>query len=44
VTPIAELIDAAIRESALRDVTIEDPPLEEVIRALYAEVEGSAPS
>jgi ABC-2 type transport system ATP-binding protein len=44
VTPIAKLIDAAIRESALRDVTIEDPPLEEVIRALYAEVEGSPPS
>jgi hypothetical protein len=36
-------VDAALRQSAIRDMAIEDAPLDEVIRALYASA-GSAPS
>jgi ABC-2 type transport system ATP-binding protein len=37
VTPIGLVIAAALEQGALRDVTIEDAPLDEVIRAFYAE-------
>jgi ABC-2 type transport system ATP-binding protein len=39
VTPVGAVIDVALRQGALRDVTIEDPPLDEIIQAFYA---GSA--
>jgi hypothetical protein len=39
VTPVGVVIDAALRQGALRDLTIEDPPLDEIIQAFYA---GSA--
>lgn len=35
-TPIGVVVDAALRQGALRDVTIEDAPLDEVIQAFYA--------
>jgi len=33
VTPVGAVIDAALRRGALRDLTIEDPPLDEIIQA-----------
>jgi ABC-2 type transport system ATP-binding protein len=36
VTPLGRVVDAAARQTLLRDMSIEDPPLDEVIRALYA--------
>jgi ABC-2 type transport system ATP-binding protein len=44
VSPVAAVIDAALQQTELRDVTVEDPPLDEVIRALYARVERTAAS
>jgi ABC-2 type transport system ATP-binding protein len=40
VTPLGRVVDAAARQTLLRDMAIEDPPLDEVIRALYANAEG----
>jgi viologen exporter family transport system ATP-binding protein len=43
--PVGAVIDAAIRQGAVRDLAVEDAPLDEVIRALYAGVEQrSVPS
>jgi viologen exporter family transport system ATP-binding protein len=43
--PVGVVIDAAIRQGAVRDLAVEDAPLDEVIRALYAGVERrSVPS
>jgi len=36
VTPLGQVVDAAQRQAAIRDMAIEDAPLDEVIRALYA--------
>ncbi|HYJ08847.1 MAG TPA: ATP-binding cassette domain-containing protein [Polyangiaceae bacterium] len=36
-TPIGVVVDAALKQGALRDVTIEDAPLDEVIQAFYAQ-------
>jgi hypothetical protein len=30
------VVDVALRQAAIRDMAIEDAPLDEVIRALYA--------
>jgi ABC-2 type transport system ATP-binding protein len=38
------VIDAVLGQTALRDLTIEDPPLEEVIRGLYASAAKEAVS
>jgi ABC-2 type transport system ATP-binding protein len=44
-TPLGQVVDTALRQSAIRDMAIEDAPLDDVIRALYANVtERSAPS
>jgi ABC-2 type transport system ATP-binding protein len=43
-TSVAVLIDAALKRAALRDVSIEDPPLDAVIRALYQQAEGGRAS
>ena len=40
VTPIGQVVDAASRQTTIRDMTIEDAPLDEVIRTLYAEAES----
>ena len=36
ITPLGQVVDAAQRQAAIRDMAIEDAPLDEVIRALYA--------
>ena len=41
-TPLGRVVDAVSRQSMIRDVAIEDPPLDEVIRALYATAEGGS--
>lgn len=37
---VGALVDAAQRQGALRDLAVEDPPLDDVIRALYAGAPG----
>ena len=39
VTPLGQVVDAALRQATIRDMVIEDAPLDEVIRALYADAE-----
>jgi ABC-2 type transport system ATP-binding protein len=36
ITPLGPVVDAAQRQAPIRDMAIDDPPLDEVIRALYA--------
>jgi ABC-2 type transport system ATP-binding protein len=44
-TPLGQVVDTALRQSAIRDMAIEDAPLDEVIRALYANAaQRSTPS
>ena len=38
-TLLGRVVDAVSRQSLIRDVAVEDPPLDEVIRALYAMAE-----
>jgi ABC-2 type transport system ATP-binding protein len=40
ITPLGQVVDAALRQAAIRDMAIEDAPLDEVIRALYADAEA----
>jgi ABC-2 type transport system ATP-binding protein len=40
VTPLGRVVDVVARHTLLRDMAIDDPPLDEVIRALYANAEG----
>jgi ABC-2 type transport system ATP-binding protein len=40
-TSLGALVDAALRQTSLRDLSIEEPPLDEMIRDLYATAEGS---
>jgi ABC-2 type transport system ATP-binding protein len=45
ITPLGQVVDAALRQAAIRDMAIEDAPLDEVIHALYAAADdGRAPS
>jgi ABC-2 type transport system ATP-binding protein len=37
--PLGQVVDAALRQSSIKDMAIEDAPLDEVIRALYAHAE-----
>src|SRR5262249_12408892 len=39
ITPLGQVVDAALRQAPIRDMAIEDAPLDEVIRALYATAE-----
>ena len=39
VIPLGRVVDAALRQTPIRDMAIEDAPLDDVIRALYADVE-----
>ena len=39
-TTIGATVDAALRQAGLRDLTIEDQPLDDVIRAMYADADG----
>jgi ABC-2 type transport system ATP-binding protein len=40
--PLGALVDKALRQGTLRDLTVEDPPLEEIIRVLYERAERNA--
>jgi ABC-2 type transport system ATP-binding protein len=40
VTEVGPVIDAALAQSSVRDLAVEDAPLDAVIRTLYAEAEG----
>jgi ABC-2 type transport system ATP-binding protein len=42
-TPLGSVVDAVARQSLIRDMAIEDPPLDEVIRALYANADKRSP-
>ena len=45
VTPLGQVVDAAQRQAAIRDMAIEDTPPDDVIRALYAAADtGGGPS
>jgi ABC-2 type transport system ATP-binding protein len=35
-TPIEAVVHAALKASRLRDLTVEDPPMEEIVQAIYA--------
>jgi hypothetical protein len=35
VTPVEKVVAAALAQLSLRDIVIENPPLEEVIKAIY---------
>ncbi len=39
-TPIDKVVQAAMDASRLRDLTVEDPPMEEIVQAIYAEADG----
>jgi len=39
-TAVGALVDAACRQGLLHDLTIEDTPLDEVIRDIYGEAAG----
>ena len=41
VASVGQAIDAALAQSAVRDLAVEDAPLDAVIRALYAEAEAA---
>jgi ABC-2 type transport system ATP-binding protein len=41
VASVGQVIDAVLAQSAVRDLAVEDAPLDAVIRALYVEAEGS---
>ncbi len=36
VTPVDVVVQAALRAGKLRDLTVEDPPMEEIVQAIYA--------
>jgi ABC-2 type transport system ATP-binding protein len=42
-TPVEQVVSAALRASRLRDLTVEDPPMEEIVKAIYAEAERGRP-
>jgi ABC-type uncharacterized transport system ATPase subunit len=35
-TPIEAVVQAALKASRLNDLTVEDPPMEEIVQAIYA--------
>ncbi|MET0411046.1 MAG: ATP-binding cassette domain-containing protein [Polyangiaceae bacterium] len=43
-TSLGRLVDCITRQTSLRDLEIDDPPLEEVVRRLYADADRGAPS
>jgi hypothetical protein len=40
VASLGSVVDAALRQSAIRDLIVEDAPLDVVIRAMYAEADA----
>ena len=43
-TPVEAVVQAALKASRLDDLSVEDPPMEEIVKALYAAAEASSPS
>jgi ABC-2 type transport system ATP-binding protein len=43
-TPVSAVVEAAVRQGPLNDLTIEDTPLDEVIRALYLAADREVPA
>jgi len=41
-TPVDEVVAAALGASRLRDLTVEDPPMEEIVQAIYASAEAQS--
>jgi ABC-2 type transport system ATP-binding protein len=41
-TPVESVVQAAMRASRLQDLTVEDPPMEEIVRAIYAAANAQA--
>jgi ABC-2 type transport system ATP-binding protein len=41
-TPVEAVVQAAMGASRLRDLTVEDPPMEEIVQAIYASAEVPA--
>ena len=39
-TPVEAVVQAAMRATRLRDLTVEDPPMEEIVQAIYADAGG----
>ena len=37
ITPVPQVVAHALANARIRDLTIEDPPMEEVVKAIYAE-------
>jgi len=44
VAPVEAVVAAALAASRLEDLTVEDPPMEEIVAAIYASAEKGAPS
>jgi ABC-2 type transport system ATP-binding protein len=42
VTPIEAVIAAALRAGQIQDLTVEDPPMDDIVRAIYARANASA--
>ncbi len=42
VTPVDAVVQAALAGAALRDLTVEDPPMEEIVQAIYRDAEKAA--
>ena len=40
-TPVEAVVQAALRASRLDDLSVEDPPMEEIVQAIYASAEAS---
>jgi ABC-2 type transport system ATP-binding protein len=40
-TPVEAVVAAGLRASRLRDLTVEDPPMEEIVSAIYASAESA---
>jgi ABC-2 type transport system ATP-binding protein len=42
VTPVEAVVQAAMSASRLHDLTVEDPPMEEIVQAIYASADAGA--
>ena len=40
---VERVVQHVLRETRLQDLTVEDPPMEEIVQAIYARAEASAP-
>lgn len=44
VTPVEAVVAAAIRETTVRDLTVADPPMDEIVQTIYREAEAPPPT